>query len=76
MNTAITVETIFDQAEHLSFNEKLLLLEKLTSLVRAEAIETINTSQKPRVLGLREGQMWMADDFDAPLPDSFWLGEE
>ncbi len=18
---------------------------------------------------------WMADDFDAPLPDSFWLGE-
>ena len=19
---------------------------------------------------------WMAEDFDAPLPDSFWLGEE
>lgn len=33
-------------------------------------------SQGPRVLGLHEGNWWMADDFDAPLPDSFWLGKE
>ena len=32
--------------------------------------------KKERVLGLREGQVWLSDDFDAPLPDSFWLGEE
>jgi antitoxin (DNA-binding transcriptional repressor) of toxin-antitoxin stability system len=31
--------------------------------------------QRPRVFGLHEGQVWMSDDFDAPLPDSFWLGE-
>lgn len=31
---------------------------------------------KERVLGLREGQVWMSDDFDDELPDSFWLGEE
>ena len=30
----------------------------------------------PRVLGLHEGQGWMSDDFNAPLPDSFWLGEK
>ena len=30
---------------------------------------------KPRVPGLNRGQIWMADDFDEPLPDSFWLGE-
>ena len=31
----------------------------------------------PRVLGLNQGAvMWMSDDFDAPLPDAFWLGEE
>lgn len=24
-------------------------------------------------LGLLEGQMQISDDFDAPLPDSFWL---
>lgn len=28
----------------------------------------------PRVLGLHAGSWTMADDFDAPLPDSFWLG--
>ncbi len=28
------------------------------------------------VPGLFEGQIWMSDDFDEPLPDSFWLGEE
>ena len=33
-------------------------------------------SLKPRVPGLHEGQVWIADDFDDPLPDSFWLGEE
>jgi prevent-host-death family protein len=30
----------------------------------------------PRIPGLQAGQMWMSDDFDAELPDSFWLGED
>jgi hypothetical protein len=25
---------------------------------------------------LNEGTAWVSDDFDDPLPDSFWLGEE
>ena len=25
-----------------------------------------------RVPGLHRGEIWMSDDFDAPLPDSFW----
>lgn len=36
--------------------------------------------EKPRqrILGLHAhlGAAWMSDDFDAELPDSFWLGEE
>ncbi len=28
----------------------------------------------PRKAGLREGQGWMSEDFDAPLPDEFWAG--
>ena len=28
----------------------------------------------PRIAGLREGQGWMSDDFNAPLPDEFWGG--
>ncbi len=30
----------------------------------------------PRVFGLHEGEVWMSDDFNAPLPDSYWLGEQ
>jgi antitoxin (DNA-binding transcriptional repressor) of toxin-antitoxin stability system len=28
---------------------------------------------KPRVLGLNLGTVEMADDFDAPLPEDFWI---
>lgn len=28
-----------------------------------------------RIAGLHEGQARIADDFDAPLPDAFWLGQ-
>ena len=29
-----------------------------------------------RTPGLHAGKYWIAEDFDAPLPDSFWLGQE
>jgi len=29
-----------------------------------------------RIPGLHRGDIWMSDDFDEPLPDSFWTGEE
>lgn len=29
-----------------------------------------------RVPGLHRGEVWISDDFDEPLPDSFWVGEE
>ena len=28
-----------------------------------------------RIPGLHKGAYFMAKDFDAPLPDSFWLGD-
>lgn len=33
-------------------------------------------TQKKRVLGLNRGKYWMSDDFNDPLPDEFWLGED
>jgi hypothetical protein len=33
-------------------------------------------SKKTRVAGLHAGQMTVQDDFDDPLPDEFWLGED
>lgn len=32
--------------------------------------------KRQRVLGLNKGQISMSDDFNAPLSDEFWLGEE
>ena len=31
-------------------------------------------STRPRIPGLNAGQVRISDDFDAALPDSFWLG--
>jgi len=35
------------------------------------------TSDKPaRILGLHQGLIEVREDFDEPLPDSFWLGND
>lgn len=28
-----------------------------------------------RTPGLNRGEVWVGEDFDDPLPDTFWLGE-
>jgi Protein of unknown function (DUF2281) len=33
-------------------------------------------SKQQRIPDLDKGKYWMSDDFDAPLPDEFWLGED
>ena len=43
---------------------------------RARLVPVTELPPGPRVLGLHAGRWTMADDFDAPLPDSFWLGTE
>ena len=35
---------------------------------------TLPWVRKPRVLGLHEGLVEMSENFNDPLPDSFWLG--
>jgi antitoxin (DNA-binding transcriptional repressor) of toxin-antitoxin stability system len=34
----------------------------------------IPSTGRKRVMGLHRGVAWMSEDFDAPLPDEFWLG--
>lgn len=33
------------------------------------------TENRPRVLGLHQNRGWIGEDFNAPLPDNFWIGE-
>ncbi|HQS98786.1 MAG: antitoxin [Hydrogenophilales bacterium 16-64-46] len=39
-------------------------------------VKLVAVEPKPvqRIPGLHKGEFYMADDFDAPLPDEFWLG--
>lgn len=45
-----------------------------------EVVIVINAKKKrtaqERPIGQYAGKMKMSDDFDAPLPDEFWLGED
>ena len=36
----------------------------------------VTSSKKKRVAGLNRGTIWTSEDFDEPLPDDFWVGQE
>lgn len=56
--------------------------QDITGYLRHLAVrdaEAQTTPQEPSALrtpGLHAGRYWIADDFDAPLPDSYWRGEK
>jgi antitoxin (DNA-binding transcriptional repressor) of toxin-antitoxin stability system len=60
----------------------LSLLEKDTEIILTEGdiplakLTQVEQKKSKRVAGLHPGAMTMHDDFDEPLPDSFWLGDE
>jgi Protein of unknown function (DUF2281) len=72
-----------------ALKEKIsLIFDELTNETQAEVIDfaeflkqkklnpATNGKNNKRIFGMHEGQGWMSDDFTAPLPDSFWLGED
>ncbi len=50
---------------------EIVLVEGTTPRARLVALAPIATRRVP---GLHPGSMEAAADFDAPLPDDFWLG--
>lgn len=60
-------------------------LKELVSLVVKGEHIVLSENDKPiaqlipipkRIAGLHAGEIWSSDDFDAPLPEQFWTGEE
>lgn len=45
------------------------------SVPRARVVPIAKGSSQ-RIPGLHAGAMTMSDDFDSPLPDAYWVGEE
>ena len=53
--------------------DEAILVEGDIPLAR---ITPLKANKKARVAGLNQGAFEIIGDFDAPLPDEFWLGEE
>lgn len=68
-----TVSEIAQAAAELSLEEQQALLERLQFNLEAHLHPVLHG---PRISGLHAGQWWMSDDFNDPLPDEFWLGED
>lgn len=68
-----TLAEIEIAAAGLAAAEKRSLLSWLTAEL---SVENASPAEGPRISGLGKGQWQVADDFDAPLPDEFWLGRD
>ena len=64
------VQNIDELLDLLTEQTELVLLRNDTPVARL-SMEPKAAERKKRKAGLHAGEMWMADDFNAELPDSF-----
>ena len=69
------LEQAFQKVQMLPPDEQDRIAQEVLALVERDQ-HALKTGRKPRTPGLAKGMIEMADDFNDPLPDSFWLGEE
>ncbi len=72
LKSPIKFDDLLKMVDTLSPEEKRLLQEHINN----ESVQSGVDLSKPRVFDLHPGAMWTSDDFDDPLPDEFWLGED
>ncbi|MCB0195901.1 MAG: toxin-antitoxin (TA) system antitoxin [Anaerolineae bacterium] len=53
---------------------EIILTQDNTPVARLVPITTSPTA--PRIAGLHPDAIWTSDDFDEPLSEEFWLGDE
>jgi len=61
-------------AQALAGNE-VIITEHGKPVARLVPVPVV-AAKKKRVAGLNRGTIWTSEDFDQPLPDEFWLGQE
>ncbi|WP_247215567.1 DUF2281 domain-containing protein [Synechococcus sp. C9] len=66
-------ETLLTQLQSLPPKQIQVVIDFVEFLHQKYGIST-NQEKLPRTLGLYQGMGWISEDFDAPLPDEFWLG--
>ena len=67
---------LLQEAKEHGVSIEAMTLQLLTnSIVTKQKPAEAMSSNQPRVFGQYQGRISMSEDFDEPLPDSFWLGE-
>ena len=54
-------------------NDEIVIAQNGQPIAR---LTSVAPKKKKRIAGLNRGMIWTSEDFDAPLPDEFWLGKE
>jgi hypothetical protein len=68
----MTLQEIIQEIRNLSVNERKELINVIVdTFTESDAMSIVE-----RIPGLHAGTTWVSDDFDDPLPDSFWLADE
>ncbi|ASC70946.1 hypothetical protein XM38_018950 [Halomicronema hongdechloris C2206] len=72
----MTLQELMQEAQRLSWQEQFHLAARLLQWAEAKMPKPL-ASQLPaqRQPDLHPGAFIVSDDFDDPLPNSFWLGE-
>lgn len=70
-NIPVQFETLLEIIDRLSVEQQQMIQQHL-----AEKLDNSEAAMQPRIAGLNAGMIWTSDDFDDPLPDEFWLGED
>ena len=65
---------LMEAVEQLTYEQKRALKQRLEELESVTA--TVEPQLTPRTPNLHPGSVWMSDDFDDPLPDEFWFGDD
>ncbi len=67
---------LLQEAKEQGVSLEAMTLRLLTnSILTKQKPAEVVSSKQPRVFGQYQGRILMSEDFDDPLPDSFWLGE-
>ena len=66
----MTIETLLEEIEQLTTQQQWELASLLTDNLRVITGQRIPNLNRPL------GKVWMSDDFNDPLPDSYWLGDD
>jgi len=73
----MTTKTVDVKETQPSLEELLTLVQKGVEIILTEGPTPVArlVPVEPRIPDLYPG-MWMSDDFNDPLPDEFWLGQD